>query len=192
MASLGLRPDATKMLTAARIRELLDAVNTRLGHAAVADPVGLVVVGGAAVAMQWNPGRTTYDVDVVSEGIPAEFWAAAADVGREEGLDDNWVNAAARIKAPTGPTPGEPIELYAGSHLVVYGASPHYVLAMKLVAGRDVDLRDMPVLLDAARPQTRHDLYDLVDQAYPNTPIPAATRYIIDQVWADHTAATPN
>lgn len=94
-------------------------------------------MGGAAVALQWNR-RTTYDIDVVAEGIPAVFWDVVAAVGQDEGLDEGWMNAAARVKAPTGPTPGEPSAVYLGSNLRVYGASPHYVLAMKLLTGREL------------------------------------------------------
>ena len=176
------------LLTAERIAELLEAVDTRLGGVGLRSPVEIVIVGGAAVAMQWNRRRTTYDVDVVSEDIPVELWGVVADVGERVGLDSNWLNAAARVKAPTGSTPGEPTEIYRGPNLRVYGASPHFVLAMKLLSGRDVDLRDMPALLEAARPRIRDDLYDLVERAYPNRQIPASTQYIIEQVWTDYAA----
>ena len=59
---------------------------------------------------------------------------------------------------------------------------------MKLVSGRGVDVGDMPALLEAARPESRDELYDLVERAYPNRPIPASTRYIIEEVWADYAA----
>ena len=52
---------------------LLQAVNEGLRGVGLRAPVEIVVVGEAAVAMQWNPSRTTQDVDVVSEGIPAVF-----------------------------------------------------------------------------------------------------------------------
>ena len=191
MAALGLTPADPKALTAERIDGLLAAVDRDLGGTPLTAPVEIVVVGGAAVAMQWNPARVTYDVDVVSEGIPTEFWGVVAGVAEAEELDDDWLNAAARVKAPTGPTPGEPKEIYSGANLGVYGASPHFVLAMKLLAGRGVDRDDMPVLLEAARPQSRDELYDLVERAYPNRPIPASARYIIEEVWADYAAAHP-
>ena len=92
------------------------------------------------MALQWNRRRTTYDVDVVSEGIPAVFWDVAAAAGRDADLKDDWLNTAVRVKAPTGPTPGEPTEIYAGSNLRVYGASPHDVPTMKLLTGRNVDV----------------------------------------------------
>ena len=85
MAALGLMNDPP-LLDAGRIGELFGAVDTGLGAVAVRAPVEVVVVGGAAIAMLWNRGRTTYDVDVVSEGIPAVFWDVVAAVGRDEGL----------------------------------------------------------------------------------------------------------
>ena len=148
-------------------------------------------MGGAAIALLWNPRRTTYDVDVVSEGVPSVFWDVVAVVGREERLEDGWLNAAARVRAPTGTTPGEPSVVYLGSNLRVYGASAHYVLAMKLLAGRETDRKDTPDLLEAVQPQSRDALYDLVEQAYPTAQIPASTGYIIDQVWDDYTAVHP-
>ncbi len=179
------------LLHAERIGELFQAVDTALSGSGLRAPVEIVIVGGAAVALQWNRRRTTYDIDVVAEGIPAVFWDVVAAVGRDENLGAGWLNAAARVKAPHGPTPGEPSEVYLGSNLRVYGASPHYVLAMKLLVGRLIDREDMPVLMEAAQPPNKGALYDLVEQAYPQAQIPASTGYIIDQVWDDYAVAHP-
>ena len=182
MAALGLSTNPT-LLDARRIGGLFQAVNAKLDDVGLRNAVEIVVVGGAAIALQWDQTRTTRDVDVVSEGTPAVFWDVVAAVGRDAHLEDDWLNAAARVKAPTGPTPGEPTKIYAGSNLRVYGASPHYVLAMKLLTGRNVDLQDIPVLLDAVQPETRDELYDLVEHAYPTAQILASARYIIEQSW---------
>lgn len=148
MAALGLSEDPN-LLDAERIGGLFRAVDSGLSGSGLRSPVEIVVVGGAALAMQWDQARTTYDVDVVSEGIPSVFWDLVAEVGRDEGLGDGWLNAAARVKAPTGPTPGAPGEVYLGSNLRLYMASAHYVLAMKLLSGRLTDRADMPALLEA-------------------------------------------
>lgn len=136
-------------LDAERIERLFQAVDTGLNGSGLRSPVEIMVVGGAAVALQWDrAARTTYDIDVVSEGIPSVFWDVVEAVGQDEGLDEGWLNAAARVKSPTGPTPGEPSAVYVGSNLRVYGASPHYVLAMKLLTGRGIDRQDIPVLME--------------------------------------------
>ena len=178
------------LLHAERIGGLFQALDAGLRGSSLRSPIEIVVVGGAAV-MQWNQRRTTYDVDVVSEGIPSVFWDVVAAVGRDEDLEDGWLNAAARVHAPTGPTPGEPSEIYVGPNLSVYGASAHYVLAMKLLSGRPVDREDMPALLAATRPRSKAELYELVERAYPTVQIPASTSYIIDEVWHDYANTNP-
>ena len=61
-------------------------------------PLDMLAVGGAAISLQWNPGRLTNDVDVVSEGLPPELWAAVARVAADrEDVQPDWLNAAARI-----------------------------------------------------------------------------------------------
>ena len=45
--------------TAGRIGELFQAVNAGLRGVGLHSPVEVMVVGGAAVAMQWNPGRAS-------------------------------------------------------------------------------------------------------------------------------------
>ncbi len=189
MAALGLSPDPKKELTVERLGELFPALNARLGGLAV--PVEILVVGGAAVAMQWNPRRATYDVDVVNAGIPQMFWDAVAAVAEAEGLGVHWLNNAAKVAVPTGPVPGSPSLLYQGSNLAVYGASAHMLMAMKLRSGRGIDIGDMPTLIDAIRPHSIDELYDLFEQAYPHHPVPPTSRRHIENVWADYAAAHP-
>lgn len=190
MAALGLSPDPERLLTVERIGELFPALDARLGGLAV--PVEILVVGGAAVAMQWNPGRSTYDVDVVDAGIPQMFWDAVAAVAEAEGLGVHWLNDAAKVAVPTGTVPGSPSLLYHGSNLRVYGAGAHMLMAMKLRSGRDIDIGDMPTLMAAIRPQNRDELYDLFEQAYPHHPVPHSTRRIIEAVWDDYAADHPD
>lgn len=65
------------------------------------------------------------------------------------------------------------------------------MLAMKLLTGRGVDREDTPVLMEAAQPRSREELYTLVERAYPTAQIPASTGFIIDEVWDDYTIAHP-
>ena len=111
--------DDPTLLHAERIGKLFQAIDAGLSGSDLRSPVEIVIVGGAAIALRWNEARTTNDIDVVSEGIPAVFWDVVEAVGRVEGLDTGWLIAAARIKAPTGPTPGKPSGVYAGSNLRV-------------------------------------------------------------------------
>jgi len=76
--------------------------------------------------------------------------------------------------------------VFEGTRLRVFAAPASYVLTMKLVSGRDIDKYDIPALVRASRVQSKEDLYNLVEQAYPPRLISAATGYLIDQVWEQH------
>lgn len=151
MAAVGLTPEDG--LTPDQLLELFGALDSwlvrRMGE--LAAPLELLVVGGAAIAMQWDRGRLTNDVDVVSNRLPRDLWEGAAEVAAgQEGVRPDWLNDAAKIGALSARVDAEPTLVYEGTNLLVYGASARYVMAMKLVAGREIDLKDLPTLLRAA------------------------------------------
>ena len=158
------------------------------------EPLTMLVVGGAAISMQWDPGRLTRDVDVVSEGLPPKLWQVVADVAEgQDRVASDWLNAAARIGALAPDFDPEPTLLYRGQNLHVYGASARYVLAMKAVAGRPVDIKDMPALLTACEFKSFDELLETVTQAHSHHQVPVATQYILREAWDDAltTAAMP-
>ena len=141
-----------------------------------------MIAGGAAVALLWDEQRITNDVDVVSEGMTPQLRTAASRVAQDYGLEPDWFNDAAKLKAPSLDA-GEPIPVFDGARLRVYAAPARYVLAMKLMSGRDIDKRDVPALLRVSGVESQEELYRLVEDAYPLRLIPAATGYIIDEAW---------
>lgn len=187
MAPLGLN-SKDRELTADRIGELFAAVDSRLDGS---EPLDILVVGGAAISLQWNPARITYDVDVVSEGVTQDFRNAVAAVGRREGLDAHWLNDAAKAKTPSGSGTrvSEP-PLLRVEPTGVRGRRP-------LRAGHEAGLgtphrHPGHAGADGRRPPSdQRRLFDLVEQAYPHIQIPVSTRYIIDMVWADYAADHP-
>ena len=142
------------------------------------EPLSILIVGGAAIALQWG-GRWTHDVDVVSEGMTLELRAAVARVGLRRGLRSDWINDAAKLKAASPEIGISPRPLYAGERFSVYGADARYLLAMKLMSMRPIDRADLPVLLEETGISSEQELFDLVEEAYPNHAIPVAVRYII-------------
>ena len=80
--------------------------------------------------MQWDPGRYTKDVDVVFPGPTPMLWKVVADVAEgREGVDRDWLNAAAQLMVPVPDFDPEPTLVYEGQNIHVYGASARYVLA---------------------------------------------------------------
>lgn len=184
MAAVGLIPES---FTPDDLGGLFAALDSKLGVRD--DPVRLLVVGGAAIALRWNPERLTKDVDVVSDWLPTEVRAAVAAVALErEGVPPGWLNDAAFVSRPPGPMPEEPTVVYRGENLTVSVAGPRYVLAMKVFSRRWVDRRDLPVLLEAAGVGTRNELDVLVDEAYPELSLRPTARCFMDDAWAAYQA----
>ena len=188
MAALGLTSD--KGLTPAQLCYLFDALDrwllSEMGK--LAEPFELLVVGGAAISLQWHPGRLTNDVDVVSDGLPGELWKGAAAVAAgQEGVREDWLNDAAKIGALSHRVDPGLTLVYEGTNLRVYGASARYVMAMKLVAGREVDLKDLPTLLRAAKFESLDEALEWVTRAHSHRLIPVAAQYILEEAWDEFT-----
>ena len=151
-----------------------------------ADTYRIVVVGGAAIALQWNPSRLTNDVDAISEGFTDELREGIAAVAAKQGdVRADWLNDARKISALSPQTDTSPTPVYEGTNLVVYGASARYVMAMKAISGRPVDLGDLPVLVSAADFDSLDEALEWIDHAYPLQQPPVPARYALEQTWAD-------
>ena len=171
-------------LTPSQIAGLFAALDSKLAPRPI--PIDLLVVGGAAICFQWNPDRLTRDVDVV-DPLPDDVVAAVAAVAAEtEGLSAHWLNDGAMVTRPPGEVPGTPAVVYSGSVLTVAAASAEYVLAMKVIAGRNADRADLPVLFDAAGVTSLAEVFALQRAAYPGVPVPFAARRVTEQAWTDY------
>ena len=147
--------------------------------------------GGAAVSLQWDPRRLTNDVDVVSDGLPSDLWKGAAAVAAgQKGVRVDWLNDAAKIGALSRQVDAEPTLVYEGTNLMVYGAGARYVMAMKLVAGREIDLKDLPTLLKAAEFESLDEALEWVTRAHSHRLIPVAAQYILEEAWDDLSRST--
>ncbi len=148
-------------------------------------PVGAYVeiaaIGGAAISFR-RPSRLSDDVDVVSEGMPQELRDAAAAVAARRGLRSDWINDAARLSLPRLDPQLETV--YRGDRLTLHIAGPRYLLATKLLAGRDVDMDDAVHLAIDAGVTTAEAMLDLLAEAYPAPLLTPRTQYIADQVAA--------
>ena len=149
-------------------------------------PLDILVVGGAAIALLWNPSRLTRYVDVV-ERLPGVVEQAAAAVAAEtEGLSLRWLNDTAVVARPTGLVDQDPTVVYPGENLTVSVAAARYVLAMKVFSGRVVDRGDLPVLFAAAGVASLHEVTALYREAYPGVPLHASAQRRVERAWAEY------
>ena len=127
----------------------------------------LYVVGGAAAALAYDDSRLTKDADAVFVRGHGAVVKAGIEAGRERGWDDSWLNDQ--------PSAFIPKDVDAGSHtvsaergLTARAAAPRRLPAMKLPAGRPLDVSDMAVLLPSAPElRTADDLVALFDRLMP-------------------------
>ena len=141
---MGKWPVSRPALSKTELLGLLDMLSERLYRArAVAR---LYVIGGACMALAFDRGRSTEDIDVRIDAGHAALLDAAHAIARERGLPQDWLNEQAMSAIDLG-TDERAQTLYESRNLVVTGASAQYLLAMKLAAGRDKDITDIEYLL---------------------------------------------
>lgn len=151
------------------------------------EPISLVVCGGSALNVLEIASRTTRDVDVLAiaeeapEGItlrhnqplPERFREVVAEVGRDLGLEEDWLNMGPKdvlqvYGAPRGMTERWERREY-GPSLTVYFVSRIDQVHLKLLAAAD------------PKSEPRH-LEDLIIRIRPtNEEVRAATAWLLDR-----------
>lgn len=144
----------------------------------------LYVIGGVAMGALFD-GRMTQDVDVATAEIPAQVMQAASEVARRRNIAVNWINnqAAGFVEAELPPSAFDP--LYEGRCLLVRGASPRVLLALKLMSGRGRDISDIVDLAEATGSRGKDALVSLCDEVFADTESYQFERDWIESVCAD-------
>ncbi|MGO1560445.1 hypothetical protein CZ771_00090 [Actinomycetales bacterium JB111] len=168
----------TGQLDADRVRALFAELSDRLAAAGVS--AQLFVVGGAAMALAYDTGRVTRDVDALFMPAP-EVRQIAEDMSSRHGLEPDWLNDAAK-----GFLPGNdehPRTVFESESLLVQIPSPEYMLAMKLHASRDDrDLDDAAILFNTLGYTTAQECIDLLTDTYPLGQLLPRHRYLAEEV----------
>jgi hypothetical protein len=89
----------------------------------------------------------------------------AAEMSADLDLNPKWLNNAARAFMPNGPDIEAPT-LELAKNLALTVASPRYLLAMKLAAGRDRDIPDIAVLCQVLGIDTAGEAADIAFKLY--------------------------
>ncbi len=167
-----------RQLDAEQVLGLLHELSERLAAGGV--QAQLFVVGGAAMALAYDQGRLTRDVDALFVPAP-EVRVAAGEIGAAHGLEPDWLNDAAKGFLP-GPDE-HPQTVFESESLLVQVASPEYLLAMKLHASRDErDLDDAATLFNRLGYTTAQEAVDLLSHTYPPGQLLPRHYYIAEDV----------
>jgi len=139
------------------------------------------VVGGAAMALAYQAGRRTADIDAVFDR-PATVYEAARAVARRMGLPGDWLNDAVRGYL-LGGDPDATVVYESDSLHVSVGSAP-YVLAMKLLAARaEQDVDDIRALYRLCGFSRVEDGLGLLRRYLPDEPVPEATRELLEAMY---------
>lgn len=143
-----------------KIIDLLTELGRRLTAKGVAGR--LYVVGGAAMALEFDTRRTTRDIDAVFH--PHTTIAdEAASMATDLGLPPGWLSAAAQAFIPLPDE--DPVSLDIEG-LQVAVSSPANLLAMKMAAGRPQDMTDLVVLFRHLKIRRAEQAVDIAERMY--------------------------
>ena len=97
------------------------------------------------------------------------------------GADPRWLNEQATSFLPRRPDTAAPT-LYDSPTLVVTGASPRYLLAMKLRSARGQDEKDIETLVRHLGITTAGEAVQIHDHLFPDTPITTRGRDVLNRI----------
>ncbi len=133
----------------------------------------IYVAGSAPLVLAHRRSRTTLDVDALAIDPRGPVLEAVREVAREQGLPDDWLNDQIRFVPILPPRRDARAEvLFDSESLVVTGASPAHILAMKVRAARKRDLEDIKLLARELGITTMREVREIHRAVYPHDGIP--------------------
>ncbi|SRR2546426_4389405 len=158
-------------MRAHEIEHYLAELGAALQSQGITKPVRLLPIGGAYMMLLANAPRTTDDVDIFWMEEGEDFQKArqalrdgVQAIASKYALPPNWLNYLTqmliydKIIMPRGNLwkRFEPLQVYA--------PPKEYILALKILAGRDQDLADCRILLPQTRIRTRQEAQRVLDR----------------------------
>ena len=166
------------MLDRVLIKKLFHSLNEELATRDVHGEIG--ICGGAVMCLVYQSREATKDIDGIFKPTK-EMKRASRRVAAEFGLDDDWLNDAAKAYFHVDP-PREPVlEL---SHLRVWAPSADYMLAMKCISARfdTHDQNDVRFLIDYLGLKKPKDVFAIICRYYPSNQISAKTKFLVEEL----------
>lgn len=145
----------------------------------------ILIVGGAYMTLVLRHREATKDVDAYFATEAAAIRASAARVAREEGLPGDWLNDAVKGFLYTQPEASLWLECPG---LRIYAPHPSYVFAMKAVAGRPEDVRDLRSLRDHLGLASAEEALAIVTRFVPTRLLTPRVQYLLEGLFDDSAA----
>jgi hypothetical protein len=179
-------PASDPILTKEQILAALDELNAILQAKGVTGE--LCIFGGAAMVLAFDARESTRDVDAIF--VPkSELAEASSEVAENRGLPDSWLNDGVKgFISPSGDltTDGMP----QWENLRILRPATSYLLAMKCLASRVAgydgagDRDDILRLCLELGIGDSATVLEIVGSYYPESMIPAKTRFFVEEILA--------
>ena len=167
------------VLRSAEILRYLEKVNEQLKQQQLHGEICLF--GGAVMCLVLQSRDSTKDVDAIFAPT-REFYAIIKNVADEYRLPADWLNNAVKGFVSSR----HDVQLYRRlSHLDIFAASPQYMLAMKCLAARTYeskDVDDIRFLLRYLNIRTAEQALSVVEQFYPQHRVLPRTAYLLEEL----------
>ena len=158
-------------------REDIERYLTMLGEVleelGVQNTIRLLMIGGGYMLTQIGNRELTRDVDVLVRDIPdrerSEDYSILSNAVRvvadDAGIDDDWMSDnMGEFLASVGKVPNGKLWRKFGRRLEVYVPPEDFMLANKILAGREKDLDDARALMLDLNIKTRKQVQKVVDK----------------------------
>ncbi|MFH0926095.1 MAG: DUF6036 family nucleotidyltransferase [bacterium] len=139
----------------------------------------IILFGGASMCLVYDARTSTKDIDALYEPKTI-INQLVKKIAESNNLRDDWLNDSIKGFISRNYDVKEFITL---SNLKIYTVSPQYLLAMKLLSGRDVDYDDIKYLISILGLHTSEEVYNILLKYYPNDRILPKTQYIIEEIF---------
>ena len=166
------------MLNVALIKKLFRALNNELAEKKIVGEIG--ICGGAVMCLVFQARTATKDIDAIFEPTK-EIRQAVKKVSKQFGLDEHWLNDAAKAFFHTDPPREDVFQL---SHLRVWAPRADYMLAMKCISARfdTHDQDDVVFLLNYLKLTAPEQVFEMIERYYPHMHVPAKTKFLIEEL----------
>lgn len=158
-------------MNALEIETYLADLGQALGNLSVQQPIRILMVGGAFMLTQVGSRPATKDIDILLQDMPdptasslyRPFQSAVQTVAARHGLPSNWINdVIGDALRNYGPPPQGTVWRVFGP-LEVSVPNADYILALKILAGRPLDITDARVLCQKQGISTRAEARRILD-----------------------------
>nr|BBH90097.1 hypothetical protein KTC_48480 [Thermosporothrix sp. COM3]BBH90162.1 hypothetical protein KTC_49130 [Thermosporothrix sp. COM3]BBH90227.1 hypothetical protein KTC_49780 [Thermosporothrix sp. COM3] len=150
------------------IEKLLKELDKELCKQQLTSRVQIMIVGGAYMLTQIRNREATNDVDVVFLHIEDRqiFKQSVVSIARKQQLPVTWLNDLVDDFLTELGLPGKYVPWKRFKCLEVYVPPKEYILALKLLAGRQKDLPDIDALAKQLKIRTRKQAQQLLDRHF--------------------------